>query len=187
MTSARHLSTETTLTETTALNFNRDRSFNRDNSHTKIANALDRALHLKAVIRIEEDEQTPRIAALRRDEKKTIIDSASRLFYQMSVANEKIRRSSDGRRDNSHWGGTRRHGNRYREQGLRDRAITPTTGPNTRERNDNPRRENSFDKCPLCGQKGHCTKNCRNCFFFVEFLPTINEIALGTKGRNKPA
>ena len=86
------------------------------------------------------------------------------IVQQISVGNENNARSSDGRRDNGHWGGTRREGNRYREQGSRDRASTPTPGLNTRERNDIPRRENNYDKCRLCRQKGHWPKNCRNCF-----------------------
>ena len=37
------------------------------NKDMNIAKALGRLLHLEAVIRIEEEEQTPRIAAIRRD------------------------------------------------------------------------------------------------------------------------
>ena len=63
-----------------------------------IANALERALHLEAVIRIEEEKQTPRIADIRRDETVILEDSANRLVQQTSIGNEKNARSSDGRR-----------------------------------------------------------------------------------------
>ena len=69
----------------------------------KIANALERALHLEVLIRIEEEEQTPRIAAIRRDETETITDLVNRLVQQISVGKENNTRSSDSRRDNSHW------------------------------------------------------------------------------------
>ena len=67
-----------------------------------IANTLERELHLEAVIRIEEEEPTPRIAAIRRDETEILIDSVKKLVQQMSVGNENNARSSDGQKDNSH-------------------------------------------------------------------------------------
>ena len=111
----------------------------------KIANALERELTLEAVIRIEAEEKTPRIAAIRRDETEILMDSVNRLV-QMSVGDENNARSSEGRRDNSHLWGTRPDGNRHSDQGSRDWARTPIPGPNKREKNDN-------DKLPLCGQK----------------------------------
>ena len=53
-----------------------------------IANAVERAFHLEAVIRIHEEEQMPRIAARRRDETEILIDSLNRLVQQMSIRNE---------------------------------------------------------------------------------------------------
>ena len=81
-----------------------------------IKKALERTLHLETVKRTEEEEQTQRRAAIRRDETEILIDSVNRLDQQMSVGKENYDRSSDGRRDNSHWGGTRRDGNQNREQ-----------------------------------------------------------------------
>ena len=60
-----------------------------------IANALEWALHLRAIVRIEE-EQTPRIAAIRRDDTEMLLDSVNRLVQQMSNRNEKNVRSSGG-------------------------------------------------------------------------------------------
>ena len=77
-----------------------------------IENALERALHRESVMRIEEEEQTPRIAAIRRDETEILINSVKRLVQQMSFGNENHAGSSDGRGNNSHCGRTRRDGNR---------------------------------------------------------------------------
>ena len=57
------------------------------------ASGLERALHQEAVIRIEEEEQKPRVASIRRDETEILIDSVNRLVQQMSVVNIKILRS----------------------------------------------------------------------------------------------
>ena len=57
---------------------------------------LKRALHLEAVIKIEEEEQTPRIAAIRRDETEILIDSVNRLVQQISVGKNYNARSTDG-------------------------------------------------------------------------------------------
>ena len=89
-----------------------------------IANALERALHLEAVIRIEEEKQTPRIADIRGDETVILENSANRLVQQTSIGNEKNARSKDGRRYNAHCGETRIDGNWYSEQSSRDRART---------------------------------------------------------------
>ena len=118
-----------------------------------IARSLERALHLEALVRIEEEEQTPRIAAIRRDKTEMLINAVNRLDHYVSVSIKNKVRSSDGWKDNSHRGGTRRDMNRYREQVSRDRARTTTPAPNTRERNDDPRRCNNYDKYRLCGKK----------------------------------
>ena len=52
------------------------------------ANALECALHLGAVIGIEEKEQTPRITAIRRDQTEMLTDSMNRPVQKMSVGNK---------------------------------------------------------------------------------------------------
>ena len=52
------------------------------------ANALECALHLEAVIGIEEKEKTPRITAIRRDQTEMLTDSMNRLVQKMSVGNK---------------------------------------------------------------------------------------------------
>ena len=51
----------------------------------KIETALERALHLEAVTRIEEGEQTPKVAIIRRDETKDLVEAVTKLVNQLSV------------------------------------------------------------------------------------------------------
>ena len=106
----------------------------------------------------------PAIAAIQRVETENLIGSVNRLVQEMSADNKTITRSSDGGRENNHLGGTRRNGNRYREQCSKDRARSPTPIPNTCERNDNSKEDNICCKCRLCMPKCHWAKNCHNCF-----------------------
>ena len=46
---------------------------------------LERALHLEAVTRIEEEEQTTKVAVIRRDETKDLVEAVTRLVNQLSV------------------------------------------------------------------------------------------------------
>ena len=61
-----------------------------------IAKSLERALHLEALVRIEEEEQTPRIAAIRRDETEMLMNAVNRLDHYVSVSTKNKVRSSDG-------------------------------------------------------------------------------------------
>ena len=63
-----------------------------------IANALEQALQLEALITNREEKKEPRLAAIGRDELEVRIESVSRLVKQMSVGNENNARSSDGQR-----------------------------------------------------------------------------------------
>ena len=51
----------------------------------KIETVLERALHLEAVTRIEEEEQTPKVAVIRRDETKDLVEAVTKLVSQLSV------------------------------------------------------------------------------------------------------
>ena len=46
---------------------------------------LEKALHLEAVIRIEEEEQTPKVAVIIRDETKDLVEAVTKLVIQLSV------------------------------------------------------------------------------------------------------
>ena len=54
----------------------------------KIETVLERALHLEAVTRKEEEEQTPKVAVIRRDETKDLSEAVTRLVNQLSVDDE---------------------------------------------------------------------------------------------------
>ena len=51
----------------------------------KIETVLERALHLEAVTRIEEEEQTPKVAVIRRDETKDLVQAVNTLVNHLSV------------------------------------------------------------------------------------------------------
>ena len=51
----------------------------------KIETVLERALHLEAVTRIEEEVQTPKVAVIRRDETKDLVEAVTKLVNQLSV------------------------------------------------------------------------------------------------------
>ena len=89
-----------------------------------IADALERVFHLEFVIRIEAEEQTPRRAAIWRCKKDILGDSVKRCVKIILGA---VMVKEDGRK-------TRQEGNRYWGKDSRDRARTPTPGPNTRKK-----------------------------------------------------
>ena len=67
------------------------------------------------------------------------------------------------------WGDDRRDRGQQQDRGLNDRWRLPTSGPSLRDRSfgrDEPSRRNDRQgfKSRACGQKGHISRNCRNCF-----------------------
>ena len=150
-----------------------------------IANASERELHLEAVIRTEEEEPTPRIAAIRRDETENLIESVKKLVQQMSVGNENNARSSDGQKTTAteekcnametEIGNTVQENEQELEpqDQIRAKEMTIPVGKTTMTNVD---------------YVGKRTTGRRTAVFvlLVELLPIINEIALGIKGRNKP-
>ena len=71
--------------------------------------SLKRALHLEAVTKMEEEEQTPKVAVIRRVETKDLVEAVTKLVKQLSVDEKqqenrrnksRERISSPGRRDN---------------------------------------------------------------------------------------
>ena len=78
----------------------------------KIETVQEQAVHLEAVIRIEEEEQTPKVAVIRRNETKDLVEAFTKLVNQLSVDHRqrenrrnqsRMRSSSRGR-----WGENRR-------------------------------------------------------------------------------
>ena len=83
-----------------------------DDKDMKIETVLELALNLEAVTRVEEEEQTPKVAVIRRDETKDLVEAVTRLVNQLSVDDKqresrrhqsRERRSSRGR-----WGDDKR-------------------------------------------------------------------------------
>ena len=139
----------------------------------KIETVLERALHLEAVTRIEEEEQTPKVAVIRRDETKDLVEAVTKLVNQLSVDCKQRENRHNQSRERSgsreRWGDDRRNRGQQKDRGFNDRRRFPTHGPSHRDRSfgrEEPSRRNdrqSF-KCKDCGQEGHLSRNCRNCF-----------------------
>ena len=130
-------------------------------------------MHLEAVTRIEEEEQTPKIAVIRRHETKDLVEAVTKLVNQLSVDDKqrehrrihsRERKGSRGR-----WGDDRRDRGQQQDRGFNDWRRFPTPGPSQRDRcfgREEPSRWNDRQgsKCRACGQEGHLSRNCRNCF-----------------------
>ena len=141
----------------------------------KIETVLERALHLEAVTKIEEEEQQPKIAAIRRDENRELVEAVTKLISQMTTddGNRNQRASFSRERSNSRgrWESRNRDRDSYRKRDGSGRRRHPTPGPGQRDYS-NGRRDSSRDsdrrkpiRCRACGQEGHPAKYCKNCFF----------------------
>ena len=144
----------------------------------KIETVLERALHLEAVTKIEEEEQQPKIAAIRRDENRELVEAVTKLISQMTTddGNRNQRASFSRERSNSRgrWESRNRDSrdrDSYRRRDGSGRRRHPTPGPGQRDYS-NGRRDSSRDsdrwkriRCRACGQQGHSAQYCRNCFF----------------------
>ena len=67
----------------------------------KIETVLEQALHLETVTIIEEEEQTPKIAIIRRDETKNLVEAVNKLVNQLSVDNKQRQNSRNLSRERS--------------------------------------------------------------------------------------
>ena len=139
----------------------------------KIETALERALHLEAVTRIKEEEQTLEVAGIRRDETKDLVEAVTRLANQSSVDEKQRENRQNQSRERSssrgRWGDDRRDRGQQQDSGFNDRRRLPTPRPSHRDRSfgrDEPSRRNFRHglKCRTCGKEGYISKNCRNCF-----------------------
>ena len=104
----------------------------------KIETDLEKALHLEAVTRIEEEEQTPKVAVIRRDETKDLVEAVNKLVNQLSVDDKqrKNRRNQCRERSGSQgrWGDDRRDRGQQQDRGFNDRRRFPTPGLSHRDR-----------------------------------------------------
>ena len=75
----------------------------------KIATVLERALHLEVATRIEEEEQTTKVAIIRRYEKKDLEEAVTKLVNQLSVDDkqrENLFSETDLSKETNRLGGT---------------------------------------------------------------------------------
>ena len=127
--------------------------------------ALERALNLEAVTRIDEEEQLPQIAAIRQDDSnKSLVEAVNGLVQKLSGTADDNSRESGG--NSKRWVNTRRgyqgQNNLNQNQSRPNLLENEKSGFPNKEKNFN---RNSNDTCFGCGQKGHRIKHCRNCFF----------------------
>ena len=139
----------------------------------KIETVLERALHLEAVTRIEEEEQTRKVAVIRRTETKYLVEAVTKLVNQLSVDDKQRenRRNQSRERGGSQgrWGDDRRDRGQQQDRGFNDQRRFSTPRPSHRDRSfgrkePSRRNEGQAFKCRACGEEGHLLRNCRNCF-----------------------
>ena len=96
----------------------------------KIETVLERALHLEAVTRIEEEEQTPKVAVIRRDETKDLVEAGTKFVNQLSVDDKqrenRRNQSRERSRSRGRWGDDRRDRGQQQDRGYNDRRRFPT-------------------------------------------------------------
>ena len=96
---------------------------------------LEKALHLEAVTRIEEEEQTTKIAVFRQDLTKGLVEAVTKLVNQLSEDDKprEIRRRQS--RERGPWGYNRPDRKKKQDREFSDRRRPPTPGPSHRDKN----------------------------------------------------
>ena len=94
----------------------------------KIETVLERSLHLETVRRIEEEEQTPKFAVIRRDETKDLVEAINKLVNHLSVDDKQRENRQNQSRERSssrgRWGDDRRDRGQQQDRGLQRTAAT---------------------------------------------------------------
>ena len=156
--------------------------------------ALERALHIEAVTRIEEEDNEPRVSAIQSNENTQLVNSINDLVQTLQT-NQPNRRenqkfSSQGARPKDFLRGSQRSSrenedrnrntNSYTRSSAehrrnnyesRARSLTPGGENRSRDRSHESRAEQSKaavsfekEKCRRCGQRNHASRECKNCF-----------------------
>ena len=156
--------------------------------------ALERALHIEAVTRIEEEDNEPRVSAIQSNENTQLVNSINDLVQTLQT-NQPNRRenqkfSSQGARPKEFLRGSQRSSrenedrnrntNSYTRSSAehrrnnyesRARSLTPGGENRSRDRSHESRAEQSKavvsfekEKCRRCGQRNHASRECKNCF-----------------------
>ena len=94
-------------------------------------------MHLEAVTRIEEEEQTAKAAVISWDETKDLVEAVTRLANQLSVDDKQREKRRNQSRERSgslgRWGNDRRDRRQQQDRGVNDRRRLPTPGPSHRD------------------------------------------------------
>ena len=156
--------------------------------------ALERALHIEAVTRIEEEYNEPRVSAIQSNENTQLVNSINDLVQTLQTnqpnrrENQKFllqgarpkeflrgsqrssRENEDRNRNtNSYTRSSAEH--RRNNYESRARSLTPGGENRRRDRSHKSRAEQSKaevsfekEKCRRCGQRNHASRECKNCF-----------------------
>ena len=156
--------------------------------------ALERALPIEVVTRIEEEDNEPRVSAIQSNENTQLVNSTRDLVQTLQTnqpnRQENQKFPSQGARPKEFLRGSERSS---RENGDKNRSTKSYTGSSAEHRRNNyesrassltPGGENrsrdrshesraeqlkaavSFEKekCRRCGQRNHASRECKNCF-----------------------
>ena len=156
--------------------------------------ALERALHIEAVTRIEEEDNEPRVSAIQSNENTQLVNSINDLVRTLQTSQpnrqenqqfssqgarpkEFLRCSERSSREN---GDRNRSTNSYTRSSAehrrnnyesRARSLTPGGENRSRDRSHESRAEQSMaavsfkkQKGRRCGQRNHASRECKNCF-----------------------
>ena len=88
-------------------------------------------MHLDAATRIEEEEQTPNVADIRRDETKNLAEVVTKLVNQLTIDDKQHKDRQNQSREQSaslrRWRDNKRDGGRQQDRGFskRRRFLTP--------------------------------------------------------------
>ena len=115
-----------------------------------IGRVFEQALQLEDVTRIEEEEQTPKVAIIRMDETKGLVEAVTKLVNQLSVEDKQHSNRRNQRENEA----------QKQDRVISDRRCFSTAGPSHRHKffgRDEPSRRNDGQdfKCRACGQEGN--------------------------------
>ena len=156
--------------------------------------ALERALHIEAVTRIEEEDNEPRVSAIQSNENTQVVNLINDLVRKLQTNQPKRQENQKfssqaarpkeflrgSERSSGENGDRNRSTNSYTRSSVehrrnnyenRARSLTPGGENRSRDRSHESRAEQSKaavsfekEKCRRCGQRNHSSRECKNCF-----------------------
>ena len=172
----------------------RDLRKNLGDADMPLDKALERALHIEAVTRIEEEDNEPRVSAIQSNENTQLVNSINDLVrtLQSNQPNrqENQKFSSQGARPKEFLRGSQRSSRENKDRNRntnsytrssaehrqnnyesRARALTPVGENRSRDRSHESLAEQSKaaasfekEKCRRYGQRNHASRDCKNYF-----------------------